>query len=101
MLAAQGATTREAADALLWDFQRVQQWEQKLGIRLRRVQPRRDLSQENAQLRELARAGMTLKEAALASGLSYLTVCNRERSLGLNFKRSRNRSAHQNVAQTA
>jgi hypothetical protein len=85
---------------LLWDYQRVQQWEQKLGIRFRR-HPRRDLSQENARLCELARAGMTLKEAALASGLSYLTVCNRERSLGLNFKRSRNRSAHQNVAQTA
>lgn len=90
-MAAEGALLLSAADAMLWDFRRVQYWEKRLGIKFQRANSTRAALPERMaeQLRSCADIGMTLDETALRMGWGRDKVWYWEQKLGLQFRRLR------------
>ena len=90
-MAAEGALLLGAADAMLWDFRRVQYWEKRLGIKFQRANSTRAALPERTaeQLKSYADIGMTLDETALRMGWGRDKVWYWEQKLGLQFRRLR------------
>lgn len=93
-LAADGATLVDAANAMDWDFQRVQYWEQRLDIRFKRGRrPAAVPPADEAKLRKFANAGLTINDTADRMGWNPRKVWYWESRLGLQFVREKQRKA--------
>ena len=90
-MAANGTTLLRAADALLWDFRRLQYWEKRLGIRFQRANSTRAALPEKdvSRLKNCAASHMTLNETAEHMGWGRDKVWYWEQKLGLKFHRVR------------
>ena len=91
-LAANGATLVGAADAMGWDFQRIQYWERRLGLHFKRGgRPLAIHTQDATKLRKLADAGLSLDMAAERMEWDRDKIRYWEKRLGLQFTRMRQR----------
>src|SRR5690242_12306881 len=88
-LAHDGVLLYDVADAMGWEFQRVQYWEKRLALRFKRGRrPAIDI-QDATKLQKLAASGLSLYAAAERMGWDWRKVWRWEKRLGLQFKRFR------------
>jgi len=102
-MAANGTTLLRAADALLWDFRRLQYWEKRLGIRFQRSNSTRAAlpDKDVSRLKNCAASHMTLNETADYMGWGRDKVWYWEQKLGLQFRRVRTMKAKHDTAHSS
>ena len=87
-LSESGLSLMAAADEMEWGFNRVQYWEQKLGICFKRGIRRYPISNRQLErLKKCAEAGMPINETAELMGWPYRRVWRYAQRLGLQFRR--------------
>lgn len=87
-MAAAGVALMDAARAMDWKYQRVQQWELRSGLKFKRGVKKQIISEKQERaLRSLAAKGCSLSEAARELRWSSNRVWGWEKRLGLQFRR--------------
>ena len=88
-LADEGLTLYEAAEAMLWPFQRIQYWEKRLNVRFARGRRRVLTEREIGKLRECAQKGLSLDGTAARMRWGRNKVWYWEKRLDIEFTRVR------------
>lgn len=85
-LASDGAKLMEAAEAMGWDFRRVQYWEKRLAIRFQRGRRKVISAHEEARFRNLVDQGRSVYAIATDMRWHHQKVIYWEKSLGLKVR---------------